>query len=189
MKKIAVLVAPGFEEGETLTIIDILRRAEFQCDSVGFEEIVTGGHQITMKCDKILDETLLDYDMIVLPGGYEGAVALRDNDYLIDLLQQASKNEQWIAAMCAAPIVLDKADLLKDKAFTAYLDYDKKISSGDFKEDIVVVDGKLVTSRGPATAYAFSYALVDVLGGDSLKVKNRMVYFNSFLDNKEVLYV
>lgn len=189
MEKIAVMVAPGFEEGETLSIIDILRRAGYKCDSVGFTEIVTGGHQITMKCDKVLGDSLQDYQMIVLPGGYEGATALRDNDYFIQLLQAASQSNKWVAAMCAAPIVLDKAGLLENKAYTAYLNYDKKINAGDYKEDIVVIDGKLITSRGPATVYAFSYALIDVLGGDSQKVKERMVYLNSFDEKQEVLYV
>ena len=55
---------------------------------------------------------------------------------------------------------------------------------GNFKEDKVVVDENLITSRGPATAYAFAYKLVDILGGDSLAVKKRMVYFNAF-DVKE----
>ena len=62
--------------------------------------------------------------------------------------------------------------------------YDEKIKAGNYKTDIVVKDGNVITSRGPATAYAFAYALVDELGGDSLAVKNRMVYFNAFEEVK-----
>lgn len=191
MKKIAVMIAPGYEEGEALTIIDVLRRANFQCDAVGLtEEYVTGGHDITIKCDKVLDDSILNYDMIVLPGGYEGAVNLKENDDLIDILQKANDKQLKVAAMCAAPIVLDRAGLLKGKQYTAYVGYGDKISSGEYKENIVVVDGNLITSRGPATVYAFSYVLIDELGGDSLAVKNRMIYTNSFDDTKEdVLYV
>ena len=69
---------------------------------------------------------------------------------------------------------------MQGKNYTAYLGYDKKIKEGTYLEDKVVVDGHLVTSRGPATAYAFAYKLVDLLGGDSLKVKNRMLYFHAF---------
>ena len=54
MKKVAVIVAPGFEEGETLTIVDIIRRAHFQCDMFGFDKVVEGGHGICVQCDKIL---------------------------------------------------------------------------------------------------------------------------------------
>ena len=188
MKKVAVLVAPGFEEGETLTIVDILRRAHIECDLVGFANEVTGGHDITVKSDKVLPIDIAEYDMIVLPGGRPGADNLRDSDEVIELLLNAEKNKKFIAAMCAAPIVLDKAGILNNKKFTAYIGYDKKIKSGTFLEDIVVVDGKLITSRGPATVYAFAYALIDVLDGDSIKVKKRMVYTNAFDVEEDKVY-
>ena len=69
MKKAAIIIASGFEEGEALTIADIIKRAHLQCDLVGFEQEVKGGHEIIVRCDHILNETLLDYDMVILPGG------------------------------------------------------------------------------------------------------------------------
>ena len=184
MKKAAVIVAPGFEEGETLTIVDILRRAQIQCDMVGFEKVVKGGHDIEVQCDQVLNEDIIDYDMVVLPGGYGGADAMRSRDQVIDILHQMNNQGKYICAMCAAPIVLEKAGLLKDKKYTAYMGYDQKIHQGTYLEDKVVIDGNLVTSRGPATAYAFAYKLVELLGGAALAVKKRMVYFNAF-DVKE----
>ena len=71
-----------------------------------------------------------------------------------------------------------------DKKFTAYQGYDQKIKQGTYLNDKVVIDGNIVTSRGPATAYGFAYKLVELLGGDALVVKKRMVYFNAF-DVKE----
>ena len=180
MKKVAVVVAPGFEEGETLTIVDIMRRAHIQCDMFGFNKVVQGGHDIEVACDDVLSERVLDYDMIVLPGGYGGSRAMRDNDLMMDLLHQMNEKGKYICAMCAAPIVLERAGLLEGKNFTAYQGYDQKIHQGHYLEDKVVIDGHIVTSRGPATAYAFAYKLVDLLGGDSLAVKKRMVYFNAF---------
>ncbi len=85
-----------------------------------------------------------------------------------------------MAAICAAPIALERAGLLEGRRYTAYVGYDRKISAGEYQEDIVVRDGNLITSRGPATTYAFAYALVDALGGDSAPVKARMVYHNAF---------
>ena len=76
MKKAAIIIASGFEEGEALTIADIIKRAHLQCDLVGFEQEVKGGHEIIVRCDHILNETLLDYDMVILPGGYGGALCL-----------------------------------------------------------------------------------------------------------------
>ena len=180
MKKAAVIIAPGFEESETLTIADILRRAHIDCRLVGLDNIVEGGHGIVIRCDEILSDDVCDYDIIILPGGYGGVDAMLASDHLIDVLQQMSKNNKFICAMCAAPVVLEKAKLLQGKNFTAYKGYDQKIRQGHFCYDKIVIDGHLATSRGPATAYAFAYKLVELLGKDALPVKNRMLYFNAF---------
>lgn len=184
MQKTAIIIASGFEEGEALTIADIIKRAHLQCDLVGFEQEVKGGHEIIVRCDHILNETLLDYDMVILPGGYGGAEAMKNNPTLISYLQQMNEKGKYVCAMCAAPIVLEKANLLVDKKFTAYQGYDQKIKQRTYLNDKVVIDSNIVTSRGSATAYGFAYKLVELLGGDDLAVKKRMVYFNAF-DVKE----
>lgn len=184
MGSVAIIVAPGFEEGETLTIIDIIRRANLQCDIFGFDKVVKGGHGISIQCDKILNDEVINYDMIILPGGYDGADNMKNSEKVITILHKMNEKGKYICAMCAAPIVLEKANLLENKKYTAYMGYDQKIKQGYYLEDKVVIDRNIVTSRGPATAYAFAYKLVDLLGGDSLAVKKRMVYFNAF-DVKE----
>lgn len=184
MKKAAIIVAPGFEEGETLTIVDIIRRANITCDLIGLKEVVEGGHGIIIRCDKVLNHDLIDYDMVILPGGYGGAEVMKNSPILLSYLKQMNEKGKYICAMCAAPIVLEKANLLNNKKYTAYRGYDQKIKQGTYLNDKVVIDENIVTSRGPATAYAFAYKLVDLLGGDSLAVKKRMVYFNAF-DVKE----
>lgn len=184
MKRAAMIVAPGFEEGETLTIVDILRRADIVCDLVGFSDTTEGAHAITVRCDRKIGEDIVDYDMIILPGGYSGAENLRDSDFLMNLLKIMSEQGKYICAMCAAPIALERAGLLFGRNYTAYMGYDQKIKEGTYLEDKVVVDGNIVTGRGPATAYAFAYKLVDLLGGDSWAVKERMLYFHAF-DVKE----
>ena len=181
--KAAILLAPGFEEGETLTVADILRRAGLGCDLVGFSTNMEGSHQVEVQCDRTLEELDLDrpeYEMVILPGGLPGATNLRDNDKVMELLHMMDRTEKYVAAICAAPIALERAGILEGKDYTAYVGYDQKIRAGRYRQDIVVQDGKLITSRGPATAYAFAYALVDALGGDSAPVKARMVYHNAF---------
>ena len=104
MAKVAVITAPGCEEGETLTIVDVLRRAEIACDMVGLgAQEIAGTHHIAMRCDTVFDGSLDAYDMVVLPGGYGGSDAMRDSDELIATLQAASKRGAWICAICAAP--------------------------------------------------------------------------------------
>lgn len=109
---------------------------------------------------------------------------MKNNPTLISYLQQMNEKGKYVCAMCAAPIVLEKANLLVDKKFTAYQGYDQKIKQRTYLNDKVVIDSNIVTSRGSATAYGFAYKLVELLGGDDLAVKKRMVYFNAF-DVKE----
>lgn len=181
MKKAAVIIAPGFEEGEALTIIDIMRRAGITCDSVGLTQtVVTGAHHITIGCDKVLSKEICDYDMVVLPGGIPGATNLRDSDLLMEVVREMNREGKYVCAMCAAPIALERAGVLEGKIFTAYVGYDQKIKAGTFSDREVVTDGNVVTSRGPATAYAFAYELAGLLGGDVEAVKQRMLYDHAF---------
>lgn len=186
MNPIAVLFAPGFEEAEALTIVDILRRANLPAESVGVAgNEVTGGHGITLKTDKTLEEVSADsLEMTVIPGGYPGVDSLLASQETIALLREMNAQGKWLAAICAGPRVLDKAGVLDGKRYTCYPGQEEKIGTGSHCEDIVVRDGNVITSRGPATVYAFAYALVDALGGDSLAVKNRMVYFNAFKEGE-----
>ncbi|UUZ79888.1 DJ-1/PfpI family protein [Paenibacillus sp. P26] len=179
-KKIAVFLAEGFEEGESVFVIDILRRAGFQCDSVSIkEEMVKGTNGIEVKADKIVSDDIKEYDMIVLPGGQPGATNLRDNEQVVELVKYFDKTpKKLIAAICAAPIVLEKAGIIKGRKMTSYPSekYTELFKEANYEEDIVVIDDRLITSRGPAATLPFAYALVDVLGGDSGALKERMLY-------------
>ena len=112
MKKIAVMLANGFEEGEALFTIDILRRAGLDCDSISIgEEFVTSSRKITVKADKILgDSKLEDYDMIVLPGGQPGSTNLSKDERILNIVRNfISDKNKFVAAICAAPMVLKAA--------------------------------------------------------------------------------
>lgn len=182
MKSIAILFAPGFEEAEALTIVDILRRANLPAETVGVGGAeITGGHGITLRTDKVLtDISAEELKMVVIPGGYPGVDHLLKSQETINLLRVVNVQGKWLAAICAGPRVLDTAGVLTGRHYTAYPGQEARISAGTHCGDIVVQDENIITSRGPATVYAFAYALVDALGGDSLTVKNRMVYFNAF---------
>ena len=180
MAKVAVILADGFEEIEALTVVDVLRRANITCHMVGFEAQVTGSHAIQVQADRVFDGDLSDYDMIVLPGGMPGSAHLRDNEQLIAELQKCEQVCKKVAAICAAPIVLNRAGLLKDKEFTCYDGVQEQIADGHYRKETVVVDGHLTTSRGPATALAFAYNLVEQLGGDADGLREAMLYRDVF---------
>ena len=180
MAKVAVILADGFEEIEALTVVDVLRRANITCHMVGFEDRVTGSHAIQVQADRVFDGDLSDYDLIVLPGGMPGSANLRDHELLIAELQKCEQVGKKIAAICAAPIVLNRAGLLKDKGFTCYDGVQEQIADGHYRKETVVVDGQLTTSRGPATALAFAYNLVEQLGGDANGLREAMLYRDVF---------
>ena len=180
MAKVAVILANGFEEIEALTVVDVLRRANISCDMVGFEEQVTGSHDIQVTADRVFDGDLSDYDLLVLPGGMPGSANLRDNQALISEIQAFNQEGKKISAICAAPIALQQAGVLKDKHFTCYDGVQENITDGIYQKETVVVDGNLITSRGPSTALAFAYELVEQLGGDAESLRVGMLYRDVF---------
>lgn len=181
MAKVAVILADGFEEIEALTPVDVLRRANIECDVLGLiTQQVTGSHAISVMADKIFDGDLSAYDMIVLPGGLPGSANLHDHAGLIEALQAQAAAGKYVAAICAAPIVLNRAGLLSGKNYTCFPGQEDNIDQGNHQTDIVVVDGNIVTSRGAGTALAFAYKLVDLLGGQGQEIAHAMVYDKIF---------
>lgn len=183
MVHVAVILAPGFEEIEAITPIDVLRRAGFEVTVLGFEAQVTGSHAITVKADALWDGDLTPYDLVVLPGGLPGANHLRDDEGLISALQVAHQSGKYLAAICAAPKVLGQAGLLDNRTYTCYPGVEAEIGTGTYQPELLVQDGQIITSRGAGTSLAFAYHLVDVLGGDSAALAKGMMY-QELIDSK-----
>lgn len=122
--KVAVLLATGFEEAEALFTTNILRRAEIKTDlvTINDKKEVVGAHDMKIVADKIFDDSIYDYDMIVLPGGLPGATNLRDDERVIKAVQYFNDNDKYIGAICAAPIVLKKAGIIKGRRLLLILD-------------------------------------------------------------------
>jgi 4-methyl-5(b-hydroxyethyl)-thiazole monophosphate biosynthesis len=181
MKRIAVLFATGFEEIEAIAVVDVLRRAGFTCDMVSVMDAqeVRGTHDVLVRTDKMFDDTLIDYDMLVLPGGMPGAEILRDDARVIALVQRfAQESSKYLAAICAAPMVLAAAGVIKNKRLTSYPDaeFQRQFAAANYLDELVVVDDNMITSRGPATTLLFAYTLVEVLQGDSEAIRSAMLY-------------
>lgn len=181
MKKVAVLLAEGYEEGESLETTDILRRCGITCVTVSIKEkTVTGCNGITVLADRLMDETdFNEFDMLVLPGGMPGAKNLKEDERVIQLVRKFMKERKYVAAICAAPIVLKEAGVTEGRRVTSYPadQYRNLFTNSEYVEDeLVVQDGNLITSRGPATVFPFAYHLAKVLGGNVETVKERMLY-------------
>jgi 4-methyl-5(b-hydroxyethyl)-thiazole monophosphate biosynthesis len=164
VKKVCVLLADGFEEIEALTVSDVFRRANLICDLVSIkEEQVKSSHRLIVEADKIFSEDM-EYDLVVIPGGIPGATNLRDDERVIKFVKKQNKEGKLIGAICAGPIVLGRAGITEGKNITSYPGYEDELPNCEYLEDAVVVDGNIITSRGPATALAFSYKLLEELG-------------------------
>lgn len=166
MKKTAMIFAEGFEEVEALTVVDLLRRAEIQCDIVSLSgsEDVTGSHGITVRADRSFAGTNFDgYDGVLLPGGQPGTTNLGNDERVLDLLRAFRDSGRLTAAICAAPTVLAGAGLLAGKRAVCYPGLEEKLTGAQAGTEPVAVDGSVITSRGVGTAIPFALALVAYL--------------------------
>lgn len=177
--RVIVPLADGFEEIEAATIIDLLRRADIEVVVAALGGMqARGAHGLGFAADIALDDALDDaldgdYDVVVLPGGEPGATALRDDARVQQLLKRQAEEGRLVAAICAAPKALAAAGLLDGRAATSYPGYlDQHPAPGmRYLAQPVVVDGKVVTSRGPGTAMDFALALIELLQGRAGRAK------------------
>ncbi len=173
MSKILVPLAEGFEELEAVTVIDLLRRAGIEVVTAGLQAgPVKASRGVVIVPDVVLDVVLHEnFDMIVLPGGLPGAHFLRDDARVQAMLKRHATAGAYTAAICAAPIALAQAGLLVGKAATSYPGFVEKLTIPRFTHstEAVVVDGKVVTSRGPGTAMDFALTLIELLCGKLLR--------------------
>lgn len=182
-KAVAVLLADGCEEIEALTVVDVLRRLAIPVETVALgDQLVTGGHGIKIQADTTWHDQLTAAPLVVLPGGRGGAERLRDDGRVGEVLRARQANGQWNAAICAGPIALARHGVLADADFTCFPGVETEIApavpSARFHDQLVVKDEPhhLLTSRGPATAMAFAYAIAELLGVDAQPQRTAMLY-------------
>ena len=169
MKKVLVPLAPGFEEIEAVTVIDILRRAGVEVTVAGtVPGEIEGRNEIKVTPDALLDDVATRrFDMIVLPGGSAGTEQLKKDPRVKQILLELAARGGYITAICAAPTVLSAVGLLQGKKVTSHPSVQGDLSETNYSENRVVVDGRIVTSRSPGTALEFAMKLVEILEGRS----------------------
>jgi len=175
MVKVLVPLADGCEELEAVTVIDLLRRAGVEVTVAGLKPgIVRASRGVQLMPDVTLDLALQDrYDMLVLPGGMPGADHLKADPRILDLLRNMAAAGKFTAAICAAPTVLLEAGVLAGRQATGYPGFLDALNPPDVRLSTasVVVDGTVITSRGPGTAMEFALVLIDILKGAEVRTR------------------
>ena len=180
MSTALIILAEGFEEIEAISVIDILRRGKVEVVVAGLEDImVEGAHKILVQADVILEEIRdKEFDVLILPGGEPGTTHLQQDPLVIEMIEAQAQRDAWIAAICAAPRILDQLGLLKKRFATSFPGTKPMMQTCKYLEDPVVVDGMFITSRGAGTAMAFGYMILELLTSStaSNELKEKMVY-------------
>ncbi|MCR5784059.1 MAG: DJ-1/PfpI family protein [Eubacterium sp.] len=181
MSKALVILADGFEEIEGLTVVDCLRRGEVDVTTVSIMEkrTVCGSHNITLYADKMFDDIdFASYDAIILPGGMQGTNNLMAHEGVINQIKAFDKAGKTVAAICAAPTVLGKAGILKERSATCYPGCEKDLCAKEFTGEKVTVDGNVITGQAMGSAIDFALVLIENLESiaDSDRVRAAIVY-------------
>lgn len=170
--RILIPLSDGFEETEAVTTIDILRRGGVEVTTVSTSDnlLVEGAHKIFLRALESIHHIDADaYDGIALPGGMGGTRRNQACEPLLAVIRHLHEHKRLVAAICAAPIVLETAGVFTPATrFTCYPGIEAECPTPRHADGDVVVDGSIITSRGPGTSAAFALALVRHLAGDDV---------------------
>lgn len=180
MERAVIFLHEGFEEIEAITVIDILRRADIDITTVSLQDsfLVSGAHGINVEADMIFnEEDLISADMLILPGGALGTENMKKSSELNKLLKYFMDENKYIAAICAAPTVLGEAGFLNGVNAVCYPGLENELSGAVVKNDSVVTDKNIITSKGPGTAVDFALEILKIFSDEDTcsNVKNDLL--------------
>lgn len=185
MTKALIFLAPGYEEVEMLTVVDMLRRAKIETNMVSITDSlsVTSSHNVTIQADILFDKA--DFDnaqILILPGGMPGTTNLRACEPLCAKLKEFDRLGKKLAAVCAAPTVLASLGLLEGKKATCYPTFADQLETGEYVKQPVVTDGNVITSRGMGTCIDFAGAIIEALADAATAedVKKAIIYQDTY---------
>lgn len=166
---IYLFLADGFEEVEALCPYDLLLRAGAQVKtvSIGKGLEVTGTHGVTVRADMNIDDITEEAEMVVLPGGMPGASNLDASEKVDAILRRTYEAGRYVAAICAAPMVLGKRGMLRGKRATCFPGFEKYLEGADVTGNLTETDGSVITARGMGAAFGFGLALIRALYGSN----------------------
>lgn len=164
--KALVLLTQGNEEMEAVIAIDVMRRGGIDVTVAGVEgaDPIRCSRGVVITPDAALEDISEDFDIVVLPGGAEGAQRLAEAPAVGELLRNQAKAGRWVGAICAAPVALKEHGVFQGRRMTSHPSVRVLLEDwAEYSEHSVVEDEKLITSRGPGTAFAFALRIVGAL--------------------------
>lgn len=167
--KAVIFLADGFEELEALAPADIFRRAGLPVELCRVGDngslTATGSHGIRVECNISLSQLEgIDWSIAYYPGGMPGAATLAATPAVVDFARVMAAKGNWNCAICAAPMVLDAAQLLNEVEYTCYPGFEERIRSGKYTGRYIQRSGRILTACGPAAAVDFSLEILRAVG-------------------------
>lgn len=175
------ILANGSEEKEAMSIATILKRGgcTLVLAGVGEKEFIKGANGVKIGVDTDVNSVdISEFDAVVLPGGMDGMQNCVNSSTVLQLLKKANDCKKVVAAMCASPIVLDKAGL-KMSEFTCYPSLESKIqNSSNYTGKATAISENIITGKGPALSDEFALCILEKLMGPSVRksVEEQILY-------------
>jgi 4-methyl-5(b-hydroxyethyl)-thiazole monophosphate biosynthesis len=171
MTKALIPLAAGVEELEAVATIDVLRRAKWEVTVAAIGELtVTAARGVRLAADTTWDQIEPDsFDVIALPGGAVGTQALAADTRLLAALRGFDARAKPLAAICAAPLVLQASGVLRSRRFTCFPGVRERFECGRYCDQPVVEDENLVTSQGAGTSVLFALAIIGRIAGEAAR--------------------
>ena len=168
MPSVLVPLADGVEEMEAVIIIDVLRRAGWAVTAVGMEDAtVAGSRGVKLEPDAVWAQVKpASFDILILPGGGPGTERLCAHKPLLATIVEFARARKWLGAICAGPLVLQAAGVLKGRRATCHPAVADKLTDPERSGELGVVDDRIVTSQGPGTAFDFALTFVRLIDGE-----------------------
>lgn len=167
-KRALIFVANGTEETEAVGTLDTLRRGGIEAHFVSIykEKEVASAHGLRLVTEYNMDEVKSEMvDALVFPGGMPGASNLYECEELREMITRHHEAGKYLAAICASPLILGRMGLLEGKKATAYPGFEEELKGAKYRAMPAVVDGKIITGRGPGYVFNFGAAIVGELEG------------------------
>ncbi len=181
MSRVCIFFAEGYEEIEALTVVDLLRRAGIEAETVSVtgEKTVTGSHRIPVIMDKLFDEVdFTKVDMIVLPGGMPGTKNLEAFTPLMEQVDAFYEKGKYVAAICAAPSILGHRGILQGKRACSFPEFESHLEGAEITRNSVEIAGNVITSRGMGCAIDFGLMIIAAfMGREASEALSRKIVY------------